>query len=362
MDQDRENFWLKSRTIRINRRRLLQGSAAFGVGAASLSTVGCGDDDDGGSSSGDDDGPLQTPTPAPTRTIDQVDTNAELKVGFGSFPSTLDAMTAAGQGGQAASNVYHYDTLFGYTAGRQITAGLAEFEFRESNRIFRIKARPGVEFHNGEVLNADTMKFYFERTLGRAAYNPNFAAVNKARASWMGDITVVDPMTIDIAMATPFVDAAEQSGGVNFSLAPKQYIIDKGDSNFAQNPVSVGPMKFVSWTPDQEIRSERNDKYAFDTKGFNGKQASWSKTLVARLIPEEQARLAALEAGEIDIAYRVGPDLAKSFRGREGFKVFILPDARDADRAADQLGERPEDWQAEPVARQARSTGCQPCN
>jgi peptide/nickel transport system substrate-binding protein len=309
---------------------VLQGGAAVGAGAFGLSLVGCGDDSDDGDSTPTESGSTGTAsaTQQASPEDDQVDTEAELKVGFGSFPSTLDVQTAAGQGGQAASNGTHFGSAFDYTPQREIIAGFASFEFRENNSIYRMTAKPNVKFHDGEVLNAEVLKFNFDRILGRAEYNPDFQGANTARAAWMGDITIVDEMSIDIAMDPPFVDAAEQSGGINFPVVPRQYIIDNGDEHFAQNPVGCGPMVFESWTPDQEIRSVRFDDYFFPRDAPGSSQAPWIKTLVGRFIPEEQARLAALEAGEIDIAYRIGPDLAKAFQDREDYNVVILPDVR----------------------------------
>src|SRR5262249_20232120 len=49
------------------------------------------------------------------------------------------------------------------------------------------------------------------------------------------------------------------------------------------------------------------------------------KHLIQLIRPEEQARAAALEAGELDLAWSLNPDLAKSFVGRRGFKVVYPP-------------------------------------
>jgi peptide/nickel transport system substrate-binding protein len=251
-------------------------------------------------------------------------------VGYGSFPPSLDPTTAGGQGGQAANNGLHFDYLFDFNKGSQtIPEGMATYKYMNDNTVFRITAKPGIQFHNGEPLNAEAMKFYFDRILGRAAYNPKFTGVQKSRIDkWMGDITVVDPLTVDINLLAPFVFAPENTGGLNFTFTPRQYIIDNGDEVFARKPVGTGPMVFESFTPDQELRSVRNDKYTFPRDYKNDKRLPWVAKIVGRSIPEEQSRMAALEKGEIDIAYRVGPDVAKPFDGREGFNVIYLPDTR----------------------------------
>ena len=260
-----------------------------------------------------------------------VDLDAELIVGYGSFPPTLDVMTAAGQGGQGASNNNHFNPLFAYNTGRvlQPSGGFGGYEFADDNYTFRITTQPGVTFHNGEPLNAQAVEFFFERTLGRVEYNPAFEGANAARAKWMGDIKVVDEHTLEISMADrPAINAPEQSGGINFNLVPKQYIIENGDDHFANNPVGLGQYKFESWIPDQEIRSTRFDDYYFPPDAEFQFKRAWTQRLTGRFFPEEQARAAALEAGEVDIAYRIGSDVASQFEDTDDFQVIVLPDVR----------------------------------
>ena len=365
------NYWNRLRSRNLSRRALLRASARAGVGAAGLALVGCGDDDDDDAqpaaaqpepqqqqqaqpasrqqtqqqaeaqaeqqavaqqqqeAPAADDEPAED-TARQEAAASEVDMDAEIIVGYGAFPPTLDITTAGGGGGQGANNNLHFAALGAYNSGRQLqpTGGFGDWEFAENNSVFRWRVKQGVTFHNGEPLDAEALKFYWERILGRAEYNPDFQSSLRARAGWMADITVVDEHTVEIAMDTPFVDAPEQSGGINFGLLPKQYIIDNGDDHFANNPIGCGAYKFVSWVPDQEIRSERFDDFAFPHDAPHQWKAGWAKYVTGRYFPEEQARAAALEAGEIDIAYRISPDVASQFEDRDDFKVIVLPDVR----------------------------------
>ena len=365
------NYWQRLRSRNLSRRALLRASARAGVGAAGLALVGCGDDDDDDAqpaaaqpepqqqqqaqparqqqpqqqaeaqaeqqaqaqqqqeAPAEDDEPAED-TARQEAAVSEVDMDAEIIVGYGAFPPTLDITTAGGGGGQGANNNLHFAALGAYNSGRQLqpTGGFGDWEFAENNSVFRWRVKQGVTFHNGEPLNAEALKFYWERILGRAEYNPDFQSSLRARAGWMADITVVDDHTVEIAMDTPFVDAPEQSGGINFGLLPMQYIIDNGDDHFANNPIGCGAYKFVSWVPDQEIRSERFDEFAFPHDAPHQWKAGWAKYITGRYFPEEQARAAALEAGEIDIAYRISPDVASQFEDRDDFKVIVLPDVR----------------------------------
>ena len=374
--------WTQLRRSRLSRRALLRASARAGVGAAGLALVGCGGDNDDAQpqtaaqtqpqdqpqqqqTTQQQDQPqqqtmqqqqqqqqaerqaeqqaqqveqqeqqeqeeLDRSTAQQEAAVSEVDMDAEITVAYGSFPPTLDITTAGGGGGQGASNNLHFAALAAYNSGRVIqpTSGFGDWEFSEDLASFRWRIKEGVTFHNGEPLNAESVQFYWERILGRAEYNPDFQSSLRARAGWMGDITIVDEQTVAIAMDTPFVDAPEQSGGINFGLLPKQYLIDNGDDHFANNPIGCGAYQFMSWIPDQEIRSQRFENFAFDHDAPFQYKRGWAKYITGRYFPEEQARAAALEAGEVDIAYRISPDVASQFEDRDDFKVIALPDVR----------------------------------
>src|SRR5262249_46215093 len=140
-----------------------------------------------------------------------------------------------------------------------IQGGPTNFGFVDNNTAFQLKVRPGITFHNGETLNAEQVKWNLERNMGRAAYNPKFASAWTTQLQWIGDITVVDPMTVKLQVAKVNVDAA-------FSLAipivPMDFVVKNGDAAIAKQPIGAGPYKFQSWVPDQELRSARNDAFA----------------------------------------------------------------------------------------------------
>ena len=208
---EHDNYWTRRR---VSRRSVLRGAVLGIAGLAGAALIGCGDDDDAGPAAAATRAPAATAAPAATSAAQstatavpagQVDTDAELRVGFGSFPSTLDATTAAGTGGQAASNGYHYGGLLGTAPdGNATNGGMADFAWRDENETLRVTLRPGIEFHNGEKFDATQLKFNYDRQLSRAEYNPDFVGAQKPRQGWIGEITIVDDLTVDIRMDAPF--------------------------------------------------------------------------------------------------------------------------------------------------------------
>ena len=149
--------------------------------------------------------------------------------------------------------------------------------------------------------------------------------------AFIDDLQVVDDLTLRVGMDPPNVNMPEQLGGGTVRLTPRDYIVDNGDDFFARNPVGTGPYKFVSFTPDQEMVSVRWDDWFFPSpadEGPHDKYGNWVKKATARYFPEESARIAALEAGEIDVAERLSPDGAALFADSDDHHVMTVPGLR----------------------------------
>ena len=263
--------------------------------------------------------------------VGRFDTQATLRIGYPAFPASLDVNMD--QGGAAVTNTLHFDPPFAHDKGRQWLAsgGYVGWEFVDQNTAALLTVQPDVFFHNGEQLNAERLKWFYERNLGIAEYNPDYVSGIRARMAFIDDLQVVDDLTLRVGMDPPSVNMPEQLGGGTIWLTPRDYIVDNGDEFFARNPVGTGPYTFVSFTPDQEMVSVRWDDWFFPNpadEGPHDKYGNWVKTVTARYFPEESARIAALEAGEIDVAERLSPDGAALFADSDDHHVLTVPGLR----------------------------------
>jgi peptide/nickel transport system substrate-binding protein len=95
---------------------------------------------------------------------------------------------------------------------------------------------------------------------------------------------------------------------------------DHKASDWARNPLGNGPYKLVEWSPEQSLRLEALDDY------FLGKPVT--RNIVFRIIADSNAALAALQAGEIDLATQIqGPDVDNSpeLDRLQGYKAYYIP-------------------------------------
>ena len=374
------NYWSRMRRSQLSRRALLRASARAGVGAAGLALVGCGDDDD------DDAQPAaaqadqqqdqqqqamqaqgqqeamqeqaqqqqamqqqaeqqaaqaeqqeQTAAEAQAQQEEQqaaaddnIDYSATAIGAYGSFPQILDQGSALARGGQSASNSYHYASVFPLEAqGTAIPGGLAEWEFVGAEALI-VRMNAGRTFHNGDPVTAEDVKFTVDRLTGKAEYNLEYNSAWTGELTWTEDNELIDENTLRINQnsESASVDAANSLATGGFPVFPKNHLESVGDDAYAQFPIATGPFKFVEWSPDERIVSVRNDDF-YNGRDFPGApRTPYLAGFEARLIPEIGARVSALEAGEIDLANSIPPDLAVPLGETGDYNVYYHPAQR----------------------------------
>ncbi len=184
----------------------------------------------------------------------------------------------------------------------------------------RVHLRRGVRFTNGEEFNANSAKYSLDQML-RAASLAFFVSALRA-------VEVVDLYTVDVKAKGPTSErlmlTALAMGSFQYPPAYTEQVgLLRG---FCQRPVGTGPYKLVEWIKDDRVVFEANTDYWGGTPQI--------KRLVFRPIPEGAARVAALQAGDIDVATllpleaydRVTGDAsltAYSIRGMRAFGIML---------------------------------------
>jgi peptide/nickel transport system substrate-binding protein len=253
----------------------------------------------------------------------------QIVIAQGGDPSTLDPhMHAENFTFAVVHNVFdHLVRRFVKDGQLAHEPGLATSWTAVNPTTWEFKLRPGVKFHNGEDFNAEAVKFSIERVL-----NPE----QKARWRWafadIERVEVVDPLTVRIVTKVPFPTLITNLAFC-MPIVPPKYVREKGDTHVATNPVGTGPFKLVRWRKDDALVLEANEGY------WRG--APRIKTLVFRPIPDESTRVAALSAGEVDIARGVPPSLVKQIADNPRTRISRVPSALNIHVILDTLKEGP---------------------
>ena len=178
-----------------------------------------------------------------------------------------------------------YEPLLHYGADGSLEPDLAEsYEASDDGLTYTFTLRDGVEFSDGTPFDAEAAKFNLERWVGVPDH------------SWLGAsnvidrIDVVDDSTIQLALSEPYYAMLQEltlTRPVRF-LSPDSV----GPDGEFVDPVGTGPWKLES-DSEQETVLTRNDAYW-------GEKPTLSEVRFV-VIPDPQARVAALQAGDVDV-------------------------------------------------------------
>jgi peptide/nickel transport system substrate-binding protein len=179
-----------------------------------------------------------------------------------------------------------YDRLVHLSPTGDLIPGLAEsWEFSDDGLTLTMHVRPGVTFHDGAALDAETVKANLER--GKSIEGSSVATDLAA----MESVTVVDPMTVEVDLSTPNVAIIGSFADRAGILVSPQALADGVDLD--ANMVGAGPYKLVSHVHGDSTKYERNDDY------WDQEHLAKVKELEIRVISDNVARLNALRTGEV---------------------------------------------------------------
>jgi peptide/nickel transport system substrate-binding protein len=211
---------------------------------------------------------------------------------IGNDPATLDPQAKDdGNEHKINDNIYEHLLTRDPQTG-EILAELAESWEQVDDTTWRFKLVEGIMFHNGEPLNAEAVVYSAERII-----DPDF---NSEQISFVASITggeVVDEYTVDILTDGP--DPTLPARMTWLKIVPPVYASADIDQ-FEQAPVGTGPYKFVEWVRGSHVTLEANVDY------WGGAPDIGEVTF--RPIEEAATRLAALQAGEVDVVTDLIPE------------------------------------------------------
>lgn len=186
------------------------------------------------------------------------------------------------------------ETLLKMTPEGEIVPHLAEkWEVSAEATVFTLTLRKGIKFHDGEALNAEAVKVNFDRRL-----DPEAATAMGFLVAPIKTVSVVDEYTVKIETTEPcgamLATLTHSTNGIQSPAALKA----SWDKPLPKT-VGTGPFVFEEWLPGEKLTMVRNEDYW-------GEKAKLSE-LVFKVIPDDAARVVALETGEVDVIVRIPP-------------------------------------------------------
>jgi peptide/nickel transport system substrate-binding protein len=210
-----------------------------------------------------------------------------------------------------------YDTLTRWDAALKLQPGLAVSWKNVNDTTWDFSLRPGVKFHDGTPLTSEDVKATLERNMvpGKTVVQSGFATFES--------VQVVSPTVIRIVTRKPDPLILVRLAQMGSQIYPARFATDEGAKELARKPVGSGAYRFVEWVKDDRLVMEANR----DWWGWEGKAASVER-VVWKPIPDDFARISALEKGEVDIVTNVAPDQIKAIQGGRTTQLLSVPATR----------------------------------
>lgn len=223
---------------------------------------------------------------------------------FLSFPNTHDLVNLV------------YDTLFWSQARRDPEPWLAESaESSPDARVWTVRLRRGVTWHDGRPFTADDVKFSMVYYKLMPQFSGRYAH-HVADQPPLDRAEVIDDHTIRLFFAIPTPTFEIMPGGDLPILPRHQWEKVTEPAKFTSElPIGTGPYRLAEIVPDQLYRFEANRGY------FKGRPTV--DEIRMPIVRDPSAAFASLRTGQVDhVARNVPPELVEQFENQNEIRLI----------------------------------------
>ncbi len=171
------------------------------------------------------------------------------------------------------------------------------------------KLRPGVKFHDGSTLDAEAVRYNYERMMKHP----------KSTSTLMGDeiasVDVVNAGTVRVNLKAPSAVILPKStmawGGTGSSgtAIMSKAAYEKWGEDIGSHPAGTGPMQLDEWRRDDRVILKRFDGYW--KMGADGKALPYADRLEERFLPDPSVSLLEMKSGNMEMIEEIeGKDIA----------------------------------------------------
>ena len=249
---------------------------------------------------------------------------ADIRVGFGLDALTLDPGNHRSRETETIIRNM-YDGLLTRDSKMQVVPELVSSYKQTSPTTFEFKLRQGVKFHSGDEMTAEDVKFTFDRLTQKDM----LGGKTSPRAGLLGpmkEITAVDRYTVRMTLSSPWA--------ILPSMLPFQEVVSKafvqkvGDAAMATQANGTGPFKLVEWRRGDSVTMERFAGYYGGSSDIPPVGPAKADRVIFKIIPENSSRVAALLAGDVDIATELPAHMMKQIQASDKAVVMKVRGTR----------------------------------
>jgi peptide/nickel transport system substrate-binding protein len=216
-----------------------------------------------------------------------------------------------------------YDTLVTLGTNDLVTikpALATAWALVDGGKAWRFTLRPEVKFWDGSAMTAEDVKFSLDRLVNLKDQPATYAAN-------MGAVTIIDPMTVDIAMKNPAEPLLIDLTAPSFAIYSRKMALaqgavaepgadqaDKATNWLNSNSAGTGPYYMVRWERNSGVELRRNPNWWGGSAAF--------ERIVIRQLADGGEQLLSVRKGDIDIAMNLSAEQLDSLAGNVDVKVI----------------------------------------
>ncbi len=204
-----------------------------------------------------------------------------------------------------------YDRLVDIDENGKIVPMLAKsYDISGDRKTYTFELQQGVKFHDGTPLNAEAVKFNFER------YQKE-DSVRSTEIEPVESVEAVDEYTVRVTLSEPFAPfLAVLTDRAGIMASPKA--IKESGGRISKNPVGTGPFEFVERVRGDHITVEKNEDYWRDGLPKMDK-------IIYRGIDDENVQYQNLQSGELDLIDSIPFVEFKELQESSDYRVSVEP-------------------------------------
>jgi peptide/nickel transport system substrate-binding protein len=240
-----------------------------------------------------------------------------------SLPNALPSGAIA----QPPTHVLMYGSLLDWDRQLKGQPSLAESYQIVDDKTYAFKLRQGVKFHDGAEVTSEDVKYSLDLHKTPPAPGQAFAFYPK-----IASIEAVDKYTLRINLTDPDPALVGYVTWTRYSNIMPKGMFDK--VNILTQGIGTGPYKLTEFVPDDHATMTRNADF------WNKDAAGFLDEITVKVLADDQARVAGLRSGAVDVAADMSPDVVKTLRNDPNLQVHSGLQARYLEIQFTTKGER----------------------
>ncbi|GAA2580493.1 ABC transporter substrate-binding protein [Dactylosporangium fulvum] len=233
-----------------------------------------------------------------------------MSIAWADNPAPLNpAVTSQDNTGSIIANIF--DRLVWLTPDAEVTPWLAtKWEISADRKTYTFTLRDDVTFHDGTKFNAEAVVKNIEYIT--APETKSTVAVQQLGTCKKA--SAVAEFVVEIACDKPFAPLLTNVSSPYLGIQSPKAIAEHG-AKMSSEMVGTGPYRLDSFTANESVvlKSNKDNTWAPKAAGFGD---SGPDTIVFKIAPNPQARVAALQSGQSQIVQKVPGAIYKSLEGK----------------------------------------------